>query len=250
VAVRPISELREADELTLAFGPMGLGGQMPPEDSAEFLQRLMARHELAPAVADGTRRSFDQLRNAFAYGLFCYDIFTLVNDRALLVFEQALRDRFIGFHQGTVTFIDPQTGHGQPVVADRYEQVQEFTSRHRGWRLRVGDGPDAIAFNGMLGGLREWARHAGLLRGQRNRGIENAISWLRNNAAHPSAYEPATLAEAVATISDLAEIINHLWGSSTPGGAYTRPPSSGRPSRSRGMRRPAASRSAPLCLVI
>ena len=46
----------------------------------------------------------------FPYGLLCYDIFTLVTDRALLVFEQALRDRFIDFHQGTVTFADPGPG--------------------------------------------------------------------------------------------------------------------------------------------
>ena len=61
-----------------------------------------------PAVAEGTRQSFDQLREIFGYGVPCYDIFTVINDHALLVFQQALRDRFIDFHQGTVTFVDPQ----------------------------------------------------------------------------------------------------------------------------------------------
>jgi hypothetical protein len=28
------------------------------------------------------------------HGVLCYEMFTLVNDLALLVFEQALRDRF------------------------------------------------------------------------------------------------------------------------------------------------------------
>jgi hypothetical protein len=49
----------------------------------------MARHVLVPAVAEGTRRSFDQLREIFPYGLFNYGIFTLVAEHAQLVFEQA-----------------------------------------------------------------------------------------------------------------------------------------------------------------
>lgn len=36
--------------------------------------------------------SFDRLRTTFAYGVLYYDIFTLVNDHALLVLEQAPRD--------------------------------------------------------------------------------------------------------------------------------------------------------------
>jgi hypothetical protein len=41
----------------------------------------------------GTCNSFEALRAAFAYGVFCYEIFSLVNNRGLLVFEQALRRR-------------------------------------------------------------------------------------------------------------------------------------------------------------
>lgn len=63
--IRLLGDLREPDERTLIFGPLGIGGQMRAEDSAEFLQRLMARHELVPGVADGTRQSFDQLREIF-----------------------------------------------------------------------------------------------------------------------------------------------------------------------------------------
>lgn len=156
--VRSLAELREADEPTLMFGPLGIGGRMRAEDSAEFLQRVIARHELAPGVADGTRRSFDQLRRIFPYGLFCYAIFTLVAEHALLVFEQALKDRFIEFHQGTVVFVDPRTGQEQPVAATSYEPVQEFAKDHRRLELRIGSGPETIKFNGMLEGLRRWAR--------------------------------------------------------------------------------------------
>jgi hypothetical protein len=216
--IRPLEELREPDERTLAFSPQGFGVQMRPEDSADFLQRIMARHELAPAVAEGTRRSFDQLREIFAYGLLSYPIFTIVAEHALLVFEQALRHRFIEFHQGAVTFADPKTGQEETVAASSYEDVADFIKCHRGWKLRIGAGPDTIPFNGMLDGLHTWARRTGLLRGQRNRGTEDAISRLRNYAAHPSDYHLTTLTDAAGTMSDLAEIINQLWGSATPRG--------------------------------
>jgi hypothetical protein len=216
--IKSLSELQEADERTLSFNPLGLGGRMRPEDSAEFQQQVIARYELVPAVAQGTRQSFDQVRRILGYGVLCYDIFTVVSDHALLVWEQALRDRFIEFHQGTVTFVDPQTGQVKELAGERYEQVHEFVSRNRAWKLKVGDGPEAMAFNGTLGGLREWARAMGFLRGQRNRAVEQAIARLRNHVAHPSDYHLDTPVDAANTISDLAEIINHLWGSPTPGG--------------------------------
>jgi hypothetical protein len=216
--IKSLTELPEADERTLLFSPLGVGPAMRPEDSAEFLQQVMARHELVPAVAEGTRLSFDRLRDMFGYGLLCYDIFTLLDDHALLVLEQALRDRFIDFHQGTVTFVHSRTGEVKELAAARYDEVQEFVSGNRSWKLRLGGGPQTMAFNGMLGGLREWARLTGLLKGQRNRVVEEAIMRLRNHAAHPSSYHLTTPADAASAISDLAEIINHLWGSPTPGG--------------------------------
>ena len=218
VNIEPLSELQKPDDRTLHFGPYGLGGTMRPEDSAEFQQRVVARHQLVPAVADGTRQTFEQLKTIYAYGVLCYDIFTVVHDHALLVFEQALRDRFIHFHRGAVTFAEPRTGREQQITADRYEQVLEFIAGHRRWQLRVGPGGGTVEFNGMLGGLWEWARRAGLVRGQRNRGTERALSNLRNFVAHPTSYHLITPADAANTIADLAEIINHLWGSATPGG--------------------------------
>jgi hypothetical protein len=74
-----------------------------------------------------------------------------------------------------------------------------------------------MAFNGMLPDLRAWARQVGLLRGQRNRGIEQAKSNLRNSVAHPSGYHLNGPVVATRTLSDLAEIINHLRGVPTPG---------------------------------
>ena len=86
------------------------------------------------------------LRTVYAYGVLCYEVYTLVHDHALLVIEQALRDRFVEFHQGTVTFVDDSEVEHR-VAVSRYEQVQEFLRsrrpgprRSRGrnsWRLRL-----------------------------------------------------------------------------------------------------------------
>ncbi len=215
--VKSLDELREVDERALYFTPhgLGVGVKMPETDAAQFQQEQMARLELAPAVAEGTRMSFDRLRRTFAYGVLYYDIFTLVNDHALLVLEQALRDRFVDYHQGTVRFVEGETEH--VVSAERYEQVYEIVKSKKKWLLVV-DGRMPIKFNGMLAGLSAWARHVGLLRGQRNRGVEGVLSNLRNFVAHPTNYHLVNPVQAARTLSDLAEIINHLWGCPTPGG--------------------------------
>ncbi|GAA0818821.1 hypothetical protein ACFQVD_30350 [Streptosporangium amethystogenes subsp. fukuiense] len=217
--IKTLEELCQADDRTLHFTPMGLGlgVRMRPEGAAEFQQQVVAQFDLAPQVAESTRKSFEDLRTAFAHGLFCYEIFTLVNDRGLLVLEQALRDRFIAHHGGTVRFVDERNGTQHAVATGSYHELHDVVRKNPRRRLLL-DGGQTIAFNGMLGDLRTWARRLGLLRGQRNRAIEQAISDLRNLAAHPAGYHLTTPVEAARTLSDLAEIINHLWGVATPGG--------------------------------
>jgi hypothetical protein len=116
-----------------------------------------------------------------------------------------------------VTFVDPADNSRHPVAAANYQQMHETLRRHRTWRRLLLDDGQTMPFNGTLGGLRTWARRLGLLRGQRNRVIEQAITNLRNLAAHPD-YHLTTPVDAARTLGDLAEIINHLWGVATPGG--------------------------------
>jgi hypothetical protein len=222
--IKTLDELREPDLRTLAFLPsgLGIGIQMVPEDSAAHWQEVVARFELSENVAEQTRRSFKDLKKAFAYGLFCYELFTLVNDRALFVLEQALRDRFVEYHAGTVTF----SVEGSPVdiSVDRYEQVFEFLRRHKRSRPRprlvvvTKAGAATMPFDGMLDTLRAWARRAGLLKGQRSQVVEDAIVAMRNAAAHPNGYHLGMPVDTARTLSNLSEIINHLWGQATPGG--------------------------------
>ncbi|MFF7602952.1 hypothetical protein [Streptomyces mirabilis] len=228
--IRSLEELQTPDSAALIFTPRGLGAPMPAKESAEFLQRLVADCELASGVAEGTRREFDRLQRLFPYGLLDYDVFTMVDDRALLVMEQALRERFVQWCAGAVTFED-----ANGLESSRTEEVRAYDdllavvkklgrrSRQRPgqppsprWQLKVGSA--LIDFNGMLAGLRTWARAAGLLRGQRTRGIEHAMSNLRNAVAHPTGYHRTTPVETARTLHDLAELINQLWGHPTPGG--------------------------------
>ncbi|MFJ7129002.1 hypothetical protein [Streptomyces sp. NPDC098101] len=213
-----LADLRTVDERVLPFNPYGFGGRLSPEDALEFQQHVIAQYELADEVADGTRQRFEQLRHVYRYGVLCYDLFTMVGDAALLAFEQALRDRFINFHEGEVSL---RTKEGEVHVLKDVTDYGDFVERYKelkGTRIQMGPDRSWIGFNGTLDGLYRWARREGLLRGQRNRGREKAITSLRNMVAHPSSFHLHGPVEAARTLSNLAEVINRLWGQDTPGG--------------------------------
>ncbi|HKF38448.1 MAG TPA: hypothetical protein VKB35_16240, partial [Ktedonobacteraceae bacterium] len=93
--IRTFAELTTPDERSLSFTPLGLAPRgLSPENAAEFQQRFIAAADLVPTVPDGTRSSFERLRTLHAYGVLCYDLFTVVDDLTLIVLEQALRERF------------------------------------------------------------------------------------------------------------------------------------------------------------
>ncbi|MFJ7057778.1 hypothetical protein ACIQVA_08485 [Streptomyces microflavus] len=214
--IQTLEELRTADDLSLAFNPYGLGGRMRPEDAAEFQQQI-ADCDLAEGVAAGTRDSFEPLRTVFAYGVLCYDVYTMVGDQALLIYEQALRDRFMEWCAGTVTFRLPRAPDVSYTVTS-YDDVKKRADRMTRQRAKLVVADQAIEFNGMLHGLRLCARTAGLLRGRRSRAVEDALAKLRNYVAHPSGHQVDTPVGAARTVRDLAELINQLWGQATSDG--------------------------------
>lgn len=221
VQIKTLEQLQEADTTTLGFTPAGLG-HMTPDDAAEYQQSVVAGIELAGNVASGTRAAFERLRTVFSYGVLCYEIYTLVYDQALLIAEQALRDRFLDHHRPVITFADKDGDHKTLTVADGgYERVIKFLKANRSYRyLDLADGQPALQFSGgMLSDLTRWARRLGLLCGQRNRRQEPLHAKLRNTVAHPSAHL-ASPVEAAAEIRAVAEVINQLWGRRTDGGKY------------------------------
>jgi hypothetical protein len=225
VGFRSLEELREPDERTLRFAPPGLamGGTMRPEDAAVFQQQVISHAELVPAVPEGTRNTFERLRMLYPYGVLCYEIFTVVEDQAHLVMEHALRERFLDFYDGSVPFEDAD-GRPHPVQASTVDELFKGIrkgSRLRGSqqrRLRLRRTRELIYFDGMLDSLLRWARSEGLLRGQRNRGLEPLLKWFRNYVAHGAGDHLVMPVDAARTLSDVAEVINRLWGSPTPGG--------------------------------
>ena len=213
---KTLAELQAVDPRVLHFTPFGLGGAMRPEDAADYQQHLITNLVLADDVAHATRQKFEQLRVGYAQGLLCYDLFTLVADSAQLTLEQALRDRFAAHHRGTVT-VRNEAGRERQIAYTSYPDFYEQCNKIRKPEIRMGSSNTWTPFNGTLDGLLKWARHEGLLRGQRNRGNEKAKKALRNLTAHGTFHRLSPV-EAYKDLSDLAEIINHLWGHATPGG--------------------------------
>lgn len=218
--------LQAPDPRTLAVTPWGLGVgvAMRAEDAALMWAGEAARLRLADDVAEGTRRAFAELAGHLPYGLLHYPLFTLIHDRALFVLEQALRDRFVEYHRrehaGFATL--QRDGRDYATRVDAYGDVLARTrSLGRGTTIAVqvpGRGGSAVPFNGSLSALILWARELELLSGQRSAVAEDAIRKLRNNVAHPEGSHTLWPGHVLVTLRDLAEIINHLWGHSTPGG--------------------------------
>lgn len=208
---RTLAELQEPDQRSLMWSVW----TADPAKAAERDQRLLSRVDLSPDVPETTRQSFERLCTLFAYGILCYDLYTVAGDLARLVVEQALRDRFLPFYGGTVNFTDGQ-GVPQTVTAssydDLYRAIRRDDGRLRGWKLQLRSGAVPFAFSGELTSLLRWARAEGLLAGQSDRLRDKPRAWFRNFVAHPS-YHLQGPDYAERGILDLAYLVNRIWGS-------------------------------------
>ncbi len=113
-------------------------------------------------------------------------------------------------------------GNEFPLVAQRFDSVYDAirggTHKKMRWvRSRARPG-DIVPFDASFTGLFSWARHEGLLHGQRARLLDKALVRMRNLAAHRSSFHRTGPPNAARLICDVAEVINRLWGALTPGG--------------------------------
>ena len=221
--IKSFSELTTPDDRVLRFTSLGFSpsGKLKPEVAAIYQQELIGGCDLAPEVPEGTRSSFERLRTLHSYGILFYEAFTIAQDLAWLLLEQALSERFMKFHNGVVPLVDVETGEERPITSDQFNDVsQAFLSRgsHKKgrWHLRLSSGA-TIPFRGRLSQLQDWARSEHLLEGQRNRCLDPLHIEMRNASAHPR-YHLSMPPSSARTIQDLAEIINRLYGHATPGG--------------------------------
>jgi hypothetical protein len=220
VIIKTLTELAEPDEASLAIRPIDIDPAAVAERVAEYRQRLVADFELIDGVPESTRNSYDRARTIYSYGVFCYDLYTAAGNQARLVLEQALRERFLPFYGGTVTFIDGKGGEHE-VTARRFGDLFDRGNPlvKSGWRLKLRSGRKPIPFNGMLASLLRWAREERLLGGQRDRWQDKFRVMFRNYTAH-SEYHREMPDDAAAEIFHLSELINQIWGA--PGGTPVR----------------------------
>lgn len=215
--VRSFAELASPDDRTAHFTPFGFG-LMRPEAAAEYQQRVIASANLVARVPEDTRRAYERLRTVYAHGILCYEIFTVVHDQAPLILELALGERLLDMYEGTVPLYKGDADLS--LSANRFDTVRMALrgSRYRNCALRLSSGSSMKNFRGYLPDLFDWARAEGLLHGQRNRLLERLLVDLRNDVAHPSGDHLVGPPDVSRLIWDVAEIINRIWGSRTPGG--------------------------------
>jgi hypothetical protein len=98
----------------------------------------------------------------YAYGVLCYDLYTVAGDLARLVIEQALRERFLPFYNRTVTFVHDRDGSERVISAGNWDEFRAALPPSRQWRLRLRSGREDVRFNRMPTSLLRWARAEGL----------------------------------------------------------------------------------------
>lgn len=211
------AELVQPDRRTLHFVPGGLAsGVLRPDDAVAFQSSLIANAVLVDGVPDDLRSRFERLRDKHVRGVTDYANFAEVGNLAIGLYETALQARFLEFYRGRdVPFVE-RDGTTAPLRADSYGPVFRHVSRTKGKHI-LGAGGKAW-FNGTLDGLLTWARMEGLLRGQRARGHEQCIQRMRNDMSHGGGYRLEMPTTSAMEIRDLAEFVNQLWGTPTPGG--------------------------------
>jgi hypothetical protein len=210
-----LAELQRPDDISRRFNPLGLGGLLESEDAARFQTAVIASAVLADDVPEHVRNNFGRVRKLHLYGVLEYDFFTVADQQALLVLEGALRLRFLSYYDGGIPV--ETRGVTELLPATIFDDVRE--AKRRGATLRASDGhtyPLPLSTQALFA----WARRERLLPGTQTRGVDQALSNLRNYAAHPVTHTVLMPPDSAETIRDVAEIINKLWGHDTPEGRF------------------------------
>jgi hypothetical protein len=220
--IQTLEELTTPNDPALRFTPYGFAmhGRMKPQAAAEHIQRTLWV-ELSDKVADSTKQSFEAVRQTHTYGLFGYDLFTIAGDHSLLVLEQAFGERFNDYYGGVIPLVDRQRTEVPLRVrtfTEVYDAIRGGTHKKMRSVRSIAHPGSIVPFDASFSQLFSWARHEGLLHGQRSRLLDKVFVRMRNLAAHPRSFHRSGPPDAAKLICDVAEIINRLWGSLTPGG--------------------------------
>jgi len=219
-----LSELATADPRTQRFTPYGLSTGtriLTPESCADLQQASVGSADLSDVVPESTRTGFDRLRLFHAYGVLCYELFTITDDLTWIVLEQALRVRFVAYYQGAIPIKD-RRGNISTFEAPNFEAISAAfrpSGTHYGYKLVI-SANSSTRMPLTLDPLLRWAHGVALLDGQRNRRVQLSVyAETRNHFAHGGNLERLGMPpDSARAIHDLAEVINRLWGVRTPGG--------------------------------
>ncbi len=210
-------ELISPDRASLRFTPLGLstGSLLTPKAAATFQDRTIAV-DLAASVPDPTRRLFQRLQAIHRQGIWNYGMYTVADTYALQVIEHAFAARLLDYYENRVPLLNAR-GVESEVSCSSFQDLLASTTTGR-WRLRSLRLPGkSVPFNGTLAALFAWARHEGLLRGQRSRRFDIVLPRMLART-RPLQYSVHMPVDSSASIRQTGEFINQLWGFSTQGG--------------------------------
>jgi hypothetical protein len=224
--IQTLAELGSIDPILQRLTPWGLATGtriLTPEAAAEYHQRTVDV-ELAPHVLESTRKSFERLQQTHVAGILNYDLFTVAEGYSLLILEQAFAERFVNYYGGRIPLVNKtdETDYLENVIV--FDQVFDALNKggshaRGGWKILSLKKPGVgLEFSGNFRHLIDWARHEGLLHGQRFRRMEDFLVDVRNAVAHPTSYSRRANLDSAQSIRQVAEIINRIWGFRSPGG--------------------------------
>ena len=222
VETKTFDQLITPDPRTLPFSPLGfLPGTVTSELATELQQEAIGWCDLRENVPEQTRLAFERLRAVHTYGVLCYELFTVAADLSLLVFEQALGERFVALYDGRIP-LAAKDGTEDVFVVRGFDEIYGALNRRGshakgGWQVRLRSGA-TMPLTGTLDQLFTWARAEGLLPGQRSRYLHQLLVKMRHSVAHPHGFHVNMPNESQRSIAELSEIVNQLWGNPTPGG--------------------------------
>ena len=222
---KTLDALCTPDPTSLKTAPLTFPGPWTdPKVAARSHQLAIARVVLVDAVPESTRKLFARVRSIYTYGIFSYELFTVAADMSWLVLDHALGERFVSFYDGNIPLVRSSSGERRTLHAPNFQAIYGTLNKwSRGrpnadpWCVELRSTGQPRRVSPSMRGLFNWARAEQLLHGQRNRLLEAIFPKFRVSAAHPG-YHLRTPGSAARALNDVADLINHLWGRTVPGG--------------------------------
>ena len=222
---KTLDALCTPDSASLKTAPLAFPGPWTdPNVAARSHQLAIVRAVLVDEVPEYTRKLFARVRSVYTYGIFSYELFTVAADMSWLVLNHALGERFVTFYDGKIPLVRSGSGERRTLPAPNFQAIYDTLTSwwRRGpnadpWCVELRSTGQPLRVSPSMRGLFDWARAEQLLHGQRNRLLETIFPKFRVSAAHPG-YHIQTPGSAARDLNDVADLINHLWGRTVPGG--------------------------------